>query len=108
SALNAAITHAVIQSENANLEFCVVPSTSAAYRIRGYVPVTALLARCGIRPLRALQVVGEHADQGGLNASSRVENAANAFIARKRLIGRELILVDDVLTTGATLRDAVR
>ena len=43
--------------------------------------------------------------QGGLRAAQRRRNVAGAFAARPALVaGRRLLIVDDVMTTGATLR----
>lgn len=48
--------------------------------------------------------------QTGLSATEREENIRGAFrcIASGRVTGRTLCLVDDVSTTGATLREAAR
>jgi predicted amidophosphoribosyltransferase len=42
--------------------------------------------------------------QVGLGRSARAENTAHAFkLGKKPLFGRRLVLVDDVVTTGATI-----
>jgi len=50
--------------------------------------------------------------QAGLNRRQRQQNLAGAFhinpAARNRLNGRAVLLVDDVMTTGATLHEAAR
>ena len=50
--------------------------------------------------------------QAGLNRRQRQQNLANAFDinpkAHSRLVGRAVLLVDDVMTTGATLHEAAR
>ena len=75
----------------------------------------ALLARSAARrlglPARPLlRRLVDRADQVGLGASQRAENVAGAFAAVERCSGG-LVLVDDLVTTGATARvcaDALR
>ena len=47
-------------------------------------------------------------DQAGLGVAARRANAQGALEARTRLVGRRFLLVDDVLTTGATLAETRR
>ncbi|MBV7334943.1 ComF family protein [Chloroflexi bacterium TSY] len=42
--------------------------------------------------------------QVGLNAEDRRLNMTDAFRAESRVVGRNILLIDDVFTTGATLR----
>ena len=46
--------------------------------------------------------------QRGLRAQERRRNLKNSFALRENLGGRHVILVDDVLTTGATVRECSR
>lgn len=55
----------------------------------------------------ALVRTRETRSQVGLSASERQENVSNAFLAdRKKVNGRNILLMDDVSTTGATLSSA--
>ena len=57
--------------------------------------------------LRRVKPVSQHAQP---SASARRENIRGAFAARPRasLAGRAVLLVDDVMTTGATAAEAAR
>jgi predicted amidophosphoribosyltransferase len=50
----------------------------------------------------------ELADQSGLDAAARAANLAGALRARRRLDGLTVVLIDDVVTSGATLVEAAR
>ena len=49
-------------------------------------------------------------DQTYLNAQQRKENVRGAFVVTQpdRIVGKHVILVDDVITTGATLNECAR
>ena len=83
-----------------------VPSTSSRNRERGFDPAPLLaretarrLALPLLRPLRRARATPP---QSTLSRSARLENVAGAFEARSSLPGRSLLLVDDIVTTGAT------
>ncbi|MCJ1708928.1 ComF family protein [Microbacterium sp. VKM Ac-2923] len=84
-----------------------VPSSRAAFRRRGYRPVELLMRRAGGRPERLLGLRGAPADQRGLGGRERRENVRGVFQARAALSGT-VVVVDDVVTTGATLAEAAR
>ncbi|HEU5222266.1 MAG TPA: phosphoribosyltransferase family protein [Candidatus Lumbricidophila sp.] len=95
-------------TRTAPITICTVPSTRAAWRARGYAPVEVLLARLGLRSESILRLRRPHTDQAALGVDARAENAAGSLVARTNLAGRHILLVDDVVTTGATLAEASR
>ncbi len=81
-----------------------VPTRAAADRRRGYRPVEVLLRAAGLPFQRAMRVTSAVQDQRELTRAERVRNTQGAFAVRRTAenLGR-VILVDDVVTTGATL-----
>lgn len=86
-----------------------VPPDAARLRRRGYHVPALLAGRVAVllgvphRPL--LRTDGVLPTQRGLGREERLENLAGVFLA-SRCDGLALLLVDDVVTTGATLREA--
>ena len=89
-----------------------VPSARAAVRVRGHDHARRLAAAAGLRGrLRsAALLTGARAvaDQSGLDAAGRAANLTGALVARRPLPGLAVVVVDDVVTTGATLTEAAR
>ena len=96
-----------------------VPTSRRSRRERGCDLVDEL-ARSAVRLLRrvgidaqvsqALAPARATVDQVGLSAAERADNLYGAFGLRttKALAGRDVVVVDDILTTGATVSEAVR
>jgi len=84
-----------------------VPSSRAAYRRRGYRPVDLLVQRSGRRPVPLLRIARTPRDQRGLGRAARRANVGGVFVSRP-VAGHRVVVVDDVVTTGATIDDAAR
>jgi predicted amidophosphoribosyltransferase len=96
-----------------------VPSSPRVIRDRGHDPLLRV-ARCAAHDLRRSAVPAQvapllraerrMADQVGLSARDRAGNLAGAFGVRphRDLRFRAAVVVDDVVTTGATAAEAVR
>lgn len=52
----------------------------------------------GVRRIRSTR------PQSGLSAAERIRNVRGAFVANRRCAARHVLIVDDVVTTGATVR----
>jgi predicted amidophosphoribosyltransferase len=96
-----------------------VPTSRRSRLARG-ADVVDQLARAAAGRLRdagadvtvrqALKVARRTADQSGLGARDRARNLDGAFAPRSSvgLADRHIVVVDDIVTTGATLGEAVR
>lgn len=84
------------------------PSSSVSYVERGYRPVELLARRSGIRVIPALTFVRQHVDHARLDARQREMNMSGSLRSTKVVSGRRIILIDDVITSGATLRECAR
>ena len=83
-----------------------IPSRAQSMRARGFKPVELLIRRAGAPVVPMLQFARRVADQRGLSREQRQANLAGALRMRGRVPRgcAGIVLVDDVITTGATLR----
>ena len=84
-----------------------IPTSRAAFRRRGYRVVELVARRAGLRTERLLTVARVAADQRGLDREARRRNVANSLRAH-HAAGLRIVVIDDVVTTGATLEEAAR
>lgn len=108
--LATALAHAVVHARHAHGDALIVPvpSSRAALGRRGYDPVRLLLRHAGVPFSPVLLPARRTAAQKQLGVEQRAANMAGAFVARRRIPGIRVLLVDDVVTSGATLSEAAR
>ncbi|WP_169080213.1 ComF family protein [Microcella alkalica] len=89
-----------------------VPGSRAALGRRGFQPVELLARRAGLAVARALELAPEPRDgravvQKQRSLAERTSLRSEPRVTRD-LQGRRVVLLDDVVTSGATLRAAAR
>jgi ComF family protein len=109
--------HAVLDEDALAWAQCIVPVPAAPARLRerGYNQAwelarrVAATARLPADP-HALVRTSDSAPQASLSRAERQRNLAQAFAVRRPQVvaGRRVVLIDDVMTTGATAAVATR
>jgi len=92
-----------------------IPSSRTANRIRGYshgdLLATSVGKMVGVPVVhQALMEVRRVRDQSGLSAKDRATNVADSFALSRtaRNIANPVVVIDDVVTTGSSMREALR
>ena len=91
-----------------------VPSVRENSIKRGYSPAQVLAKRINraagrqSRVVESLKFVRQISDQTQLDARARRQNLASSMVVKSTTSDCEVIIVDDVVTTGATLLEAAR
>lgn len=91
-----------------------VPLHKKRMRERGYnqsaLLADALANQTGISCQNSLLRIRDTPHQTGLSRSQRLKNLAGAFMLNKNcsVAGRNILLIDDVFTTGTTLRECAQ
>lgn len=91
--------------DNALLTY--IPSSKSALRKRGFDQCEFLCRKiCSEIKVKCKNLLVKSSDvkeQKALSRRERIRNLKNAFMVNEDLSGRKIILIDDVITTGATL-----
>ena len=107
-ALQVACSRMGISSRGSEILWVSPPSSRASFRTRGYHPTQMLMRAAGLRHTQLLGIARRRADQSALGRMERFRNMGGAYVARPQARGSTVVLVDDVLTTGATLLECAR
>jgi ComF family protein len=108
-ALARPLAAAIAAAAHGRVELVAVPSSRGSYRRRGFDPVEVLVRNTGLAPpARVLAPSAARTEQKSLGREERARNLPGSMRATMALAGRRFVLVDDVLTTGATITEAAR
>lgn len=114
AALAGSASHTEAVLRHSPVALVPAPSAPTSIRTRGRRPVAELAAAAGRADLvvDALRLTRRVQDQAGLSAQQRATNLERAVTVRPRaraaLVEVPCVVVDDVVTTGATLVECAR
>ncbi len=110
-ALRSALTAAARSTTCApgeGLVVVTVPARAGALRSRGFRLVDVVARAAGVVPRPWLAYRRTPRDQRDLDRADRRRNLDGAMCSAVAAAGRSVVIVDDVVTTGATLSEAAR
>jgi ComF family protein len=88
-----------------------VPVATTHYRERGYNQAELIAKKVALKqslPYSAMLARISNVQQVGSRRTDRLKQVQGVFVSRKSLAGQRVLIVDDVLTTGATLNECAR
>jgi ComF family protein len=90
----------------------LVPVADHPNSVRGFshtrLLTSRLAVRLGISWVAALRMNADAADQASLDVEARKYNLVNAMSALPAMRGLKVVIVDDLVTTGSTVKEAKR
>jgi len=100
-----------IELAGVNIVITPIPLSLLRYKKRGYNQVANITERvskkCSVPCMKILAKIRDTKSQVDLNKKDRLRNQQGAFVAEKVLPNTTYIVVDDVVTTGATMAAAI-
>lgn len=106
--LGRSLAAALARAAEPGAEFLLVPTSRTAWRRRGFDPISVLCKSAGFRHAKLLLHDRVTLSQKTLGFEERASNLHESMSSRRSLDGRQFVLVDDVVTTGATFLEASR
>ncbi len=104
--------YALLEIETTEVVLVAVPSRASSFVKRGFVPAQVLAKQVakqsGLRSVAALKFFRPVDDQAGLGVSERRTNLVESMRAKFSLRGYRILIIDDIVTTGATILEARR
>lgn len=101
-----------IELAGLNIYVVPIPLSLSRYKERGYNQVAKVTEqvckKCDLKHKNILAKIKNTKTQTELSRKERLRNQAGAFVAEKASPHTTYIVIDDVLTTGATMQDACR
>lgn len=91
-----------------------IPSSRSNFLKRGFVPAKLLATKVNAmaqRPARVAELLTFNrnvADQSKLGVKARAQNVCGSILGGAALSGRAIVLIDDIVTSGATILEASR
>lgn len=108
--LGSLLSHHLATTYTANYICIPIPASAARLRTRGYNQVIEMLRAGNIPYIELLHRTTDVPSQRRLSRNDRQTNVVGSFGRSSRAISSSttLVLIDDVITTGATMREAAR
>lgn len=102
-----------VRYRKANLDaVCYVPTRFRNIMARGYnqseVLAKKLAGELDISVVKAMKKIKSNRVQHTLDKAERIENVRGVFDSKDVVAGKNILLVDDIKTTGATLNECAR